>query len=43
MNCTLTARPLHAQAKDALIVFVQNKKPLAGGDKALETLIAEQI
>ncbi len=43
MKCTLTARPLDTQAQDALIVFVQNKKPLTGGSKALNSLIAERI
>ncbi len=43
MKYTLTSRPLSSQAKDALIVFVQDKKPLTGGENGLQTLISEQI
>ena len=43
MKTTLTARPLSAQTKDALIIFVQNKKPLTGGDKPLADRLARQI
>jgi leucyl aminopeptidase len=43
MKFTLTSRPLSAQAKDALIVFVQDQKPLTGGDPDLDALIAQQI
>ncbi len=43
MKFALTSRPLSAQAKDALIVFVQDRKPLTGGDPDLDELIAQQI
>jgi leucyl aminopeptidase len=43
MKCTLTTRPLNTQTKDALIVFVLNKKPLTDGDKTLDTLLLQQI
>ncbi|MFA6173915.1 MAG: leucyl aminopeptidase family protein [Kiritimatiellales bacterium] len=43
MKLTLTARPLETQAKEAWIVFVQNKKPLLSGNAELEKLIAGQL
>jgi leucyl aminopeptidase len=43
MKITLTARPLETQAKEAWIVFVQNKKPLLSGNAELEKLIGNQI
>jgi len=43
MKLSLTVRPLDTQSKDALIVFVQNKKPLTGGEKNLEALLSGQI
>lgn len=43
MNMNLTTRPADTQAKDALIVFVQNKKPLLMDSKALSALLTEQI
>ena len=43
MKCTLSSRPIDAQASDALIVFVQNKKPLLDDKSALKKLIEDQI
>jgi len=43
MKCSLTTRPLDALAKDALIIFVQNKKPMLSGSKTISALATEQI
>lgn len=43
MKLTLTARPLDTQTKDALIVFVQNKKPLLREPARLKTAVRQQI
>ena len=43
MKLTLTARPLETQAKEAWIVFVQNKKPLVSGNTDLAKRIGSQI
>ncbi|MBC8205894.1 MAG: leucyl aminopeptidase [Kiritimatiellales bacterium] len=43
MKYSLTPRPLDVQAKDALIVFVQNKKPLLSGSKTICALVEKQI
>jgi leucyl aminopeptidase len=43
MKLTLTARPLEAQAKEAWIIFVQNKKPLLSGHTELVKLLSSQI
>jgi len=43
MKCNLTAQPLDALAKDALIIFVQNKKPMFCGSKTISALVTEQI
>jgi leucyl aminopeptidase len=43
MKTTYSPRPTSSQKKDALIVFVQNKKPLFSTDKALCSFFSEQI
>lgn len=43
MRTSLTGRSPDALAKDALIVFVENKKPLLDNNETLATLIKEQI
>lgn len=43
MKLTLTTRPLEVQTKDALIVFVQSKKPLLPGTSQLSRLISDRI
>ncbi|MEI7851709.1 MAG: leucyl aminopeptidase [Kiritimatiellales bacterium] len=43
MKLTLTARPLETQAKEAWIIFVQNKKPLLSGHTELVKLLNSQI
>ncbi|HPR83054.1 MAG TPA: M17 family peptidase N-terminal domain-containing protein, partial [Pontiellaceae bacterium] len=43
MKLTLTARPLATQAREAWIVFVQNKKPLFNGHDEMAKRIGSQI
>jgi len=43
MKLTLTARPLETQAKEAWVVFIQNKKPLLSGNTDLAKLVGSQI
>ncbi len=43
MKLSLTARPLETQAKEAWIIFVQNKKPLLSGHTELIKLLNSQI
>ena len=43
MKLTLIARPLETHAKEAWIVFVQNKKPLVSGNTDLAQRIGSQI
>lgn len=43
MKLTLTARPLETHAKEAWIIFVQNKKPLLSGDPDLTKRVVGQI
>lgn len=43
MKTTLSSQPVSRQKKDALIIFVHNKKPLLPADKELTPFIREQI
>lgn len=43
MKYNLTARPLDTVVNDALIVFVQNKKPLLSGNKTISALVSKQM
>jgi leucyl aminopeptidase len=43
MKLSLTVRPLETQAKEAVIVFVQNRKPLLSGCAELQKQISDRI